>query len=73
MATISIDVESNKADLDTLVESANAKIGELQAILSQISAFQLQFTVTEVPQAQAELPAPAADENPGEQTEGAIV
>lgn len=49
MAAISIDVESNQADLNTLVNSANAKIGELQAILSQITAFQLAFTVNELP------------------------
>lgn len=49
MAEITIDVESNKLDLDTLVTDANAKISELQAILTQITAFQLTFSVTEVP------------------------
>lgn len=58
MSIIRVDIESNKPDLDALVETANAKIGELQAILTEISAFQVTFTVTEVPTSE---PAPTAE------------
>lgn len=72
MATINIDVESNKADLDALVASANTKITELQGILGQITSFQLKFTVTEIPSTTPSpgLPPPVSDT---EGVEGAAV
>lgn len=50
MPTIQIDVESNKADLDTLVVQLNEAVANVAAITAQITAFQLSFTVTELPE-----------------------
>lgn len=51
MANITIDVESNKADLDALVSQLDTALANVATITSQITSFQLTFTVTEVPNA----------------------
>lgn len=56
MSLIQIDVESNKSDLDSLVAELETALQTVTDVTAKITAFQLTFSVTEVPETGPEAP-----------------
>lgn len=56
MSLIQIDVESNKSDLDALVAELETALQTVTDVTAKITAFQLTFSVTEVPETGSEVP-----------------